>query len=317
MSSNTYSYSKIDTYQQCPFKFKLTYVDGHYSFSNSISTELGTAIHKCEEQIALAIQQKNNIDYITLKNELIIKMAELQQKYLNDFHIKDKSNRTVAEKIYYYLETGIYKLEQYMKEHPTYEIVGIEKYFKFTYKTGQTLNGYIDRIFHDTATDSYLVQDIKTYAVEVEHDKLVTPLQFVIYTLAVKELYNCDIEKISCQYYLPFCDLTQDAGTLGYVVRGTTKMEKIFEQININNFKANPSPLCNWCPFCKLNPDLVNNKDDTKFLCPYFSHWERTTRDRHDITKVENDWMGLENHEKIMEGYLKQLGKTELKFKDK
>ena len=304
MASNDYSYSKIDTYVQCPFKYKLKYIDDHYCCTASISTEVGTAIHACEETIARAIQANEHIPYRKLKNDLVLKVSELQYKYKKDFIVLDKSNRTFLDKIYYYLETGIYKLEQFMQLHPSYKIVGIEQPFNITYKTGEIFKGFIDRVFYDSNTDHYIIQDIKTYAIPVGKEKLTTPLQFVIYTIAAKELYNCDLSQISCQYYLPFCDLTQDAGSNGYVTRGIDKIDNIFDKIRSIEFTPKPSPLCNWCEYCISNPDAAGEE---KYLCPYFSHWDRTTRKKSDISNVENIWQGLERHPVILENYLNKV----------
>ena len=67
-----YSYSKISTYHQCPMKFKIHYLDKNYLFSSSIATEFGTLTHECEEQIALALQAGQPINYTPLKNKFII-----------------------------------------------------------------------------------------------------------------------------------------------------------------------------------------------------------------------------------------------------
>ena len=98
----------------------------------------------------------------------------------------------------------------------------------------------IDKVFYDSLTNKYIIQDIKTYAVEVEKEKLATPLQFVIYMLAVEKLYNCAEAQISCQYYLPFCDCTQDAGTNGFINRGILKIDNIFQKIKTADFTPNP-----------------------------------------------------------------------------
>lgn len=301
---NTYSYSKLDTYQQCPFKFYLKYIEGNYDFSNSIATECGTAIHAAEETIAKSIIAKQPIDYISIKNDILKVLFTLQNKYPKDFSEPDKNNKTYSDKIYSYLESGIYKLEQFMLEHPTYEIVGVEQAFLVKYKE-QEFKGFIDRVFHDTATNKYIIQDIKTYAVEVEKDKLATPLQFVIYTLAVKELYNCINEQISCQYYLPFCELTQDAGTTGYMNRGIAKLDKLFTAINDKDYEPNnKNALCNWCGFSCSNPDA---KEPYKYLCPYHCKWDRETRNKADLFKFEAQWEGLEKNKEITESYIQKV----------
>ena len=76
-----YSYSKIDCYEQCHFKFKLQYLDGKYFYSDSVATLFGSAIHKVEEDIANCIKEGKPIDYITLKNNLILKLAEIKHKF--------------------------------------------------------------------------------------------------------------------------------------------------------------------------------------------------------------------------------------------
>ena len=307
--SEKYSYSKIDTYAQCPFKYYLKYVEGHFVNSDGVATEVGKLIHSTEQAIAEKIVAKEPIDYTDLKNMIIYNLYQIKYKYKIDFSEKDKSGRTYQEKIYSYLETEIYNLENYMLEHPTYSIVGIEKHFKVEYN-GKLFNGYIDRVFYDSATNKYIVQDIKTYAVEVEKSELTTPLQFVIYTLAAKELFNCTNEQISCQYYLPFCNLTQDAGTSGYMNRGLTKLNKLFEAIDNKDFEPKPCPLCNWCEFCRTNQ---NAPDDGKNLCPYYSLWNRITKNKYDISRVANKWEGLEKHNIIMENYKKEIENKEVK----
>lgn len=296
--SENFSYSKLETYEQCSFKYKLKYVDGHYVYSSSIATEFGTAIHETEEAIAHYIMDGQDIDYIKLKNDLLIKCLELQHKYPEDFISKDKSDRTYQDKLYYYLENGIYRLESLMKANPTYKILGAEVPFEFQYKKYGTFKGFIDRVILDTATNTCIVQDIKTWAVPAEHDKLVTPLQFVVYSLAIRQLYS-EVNSVHCQYDLPLCELIQDAGTKGYIERGQAKLDKIFTAINAKEWTPKPTPLCHWCEFCQTNP---NAPEEARYLCPYYSCW---TRENKTFAK-ENEWQGLEQHQKILEAFYKK-----------
>ena len=304
MAKEKYSYSKLETYNDCPFRFKLKYIDKNFFFSPNLATEYGTLIHGIEEEIANLIKAGQPINYIELKNKLILKTAELAHKYPADYNALDKSNRTYGQKTTEYLESGIYRLENFMKEHPTYEIVGAEQKFSFDFNDKVFFEGYIDRIFRDTTTNEYLVQDIKTWAEPKEQKDLVTPLQFVTYTMAAKELYNVPAEQIKCQYDLPLCNLTQDAGTKGFLNRGHDKMEKLLTKIENNDYEPNPSPLCHWCEFCQSNP---NAPEQGKMMCPYFMHW---TKDKKDFSK-ENEWHGLENHKAVLEAYHQKYAKKD------
>lgn len=297
-----YSYSKLDTYMQCPFKYKLVYIDKKNIYTDSVATLIGTLVHATEENIAKLIQKNEPIDYIKLKNNFIIKIAEIEKKFYKDYWTPDKNGVLYKDKIYFYLDKGIYRLEKFMKEHPTYKIVGIEQEFLFDYETAKVkkckFKGFIDRVFYDTATDKYIIQDIKTYAEPISDEKLTTPLQFVFYTLAADNLWGAKENQIICQYDLPFLDLTQDAGTKGYMTRGKAKLEKLFGSIDNKDFKPNPTPLCHWCIFCQTNP---NQPEAAKHLCPYYSHWTRENK----TFKTENEWQGMENHKLVLEHYLK------------
>lgn len=296
IAKTKYSYSKIDCYEQCPFKFKLQYVDGHYYYSDSVATLFGSAIHKTEEDIANAIKAGEAICYAKLKNELIIKLMEIKHKFPREYLEADKTGKSYKEKADEYLTNGIYRLEKFMVAHPTYRIIGAEIPFKFDFNDDVYFYGYIDRAFEDTANGKYLIQDIKTWAKPKEQKDLTTPLQFVVYSLAIKNMFGVATDDISCEYDLPICDMSQKGGTAGYVNRGITKLNKLLGRIKNNDFEANPTPLCAWCNFSKTNE---NAPAEGKYLCPYFMHW---TKDHKDFSK-ENEWYGLENHNAILEAY--------------
>lgn len=301
MSVELFSYSKLDTYIQCSFKYKLRYVDGHYVSGSSIATEFGTLLHSIEETIANNIKAGEPINYVALKNTFLVGCMKLNAKYPKDFITYDKSDRTYRDKMYFYLNTGIYRLEKFMKAHPTYEIVGAEIPFSFEASETYGFKGFIDRVIRDTATGEYIIQDIKSYAVPLEHSKLVTPLQFVVYTIAAEKIFGCDKSMIKCSYDLPLCDIIQEAGTAGYVDRGTKKISSIFEKIAEMDFHPTPSPLCHWCEFCPTNP---NQPAEGKGLCPYYSMWTQDNK----INKPVMRWEGLEAHGEILQEYLATIG---------
>lgn len=293
-----YSYSRLETYDQCPFRYFLKYVEGHYSKTSSIALDFGTLVHATEEKIGNLLKDGKAVPYDELISEFAGKCVEISRKYPKDFMTEDKSGRTYESKINFYLNDGIYRLERFLKENADFEIVGTEVPFTFEYRGKKIFRGFIDRILRNKATNEYVVQDLKTYAVPVEHDKLVTPLQFVVYCLAMCEMFPVDPTAISCQYDLPLCDVVQNAGTKGFIARGTAKLDKLFDKIYSKDWTPKASPLCTWCDYSCNNG---NAADDTKWLCPYHMNW---TRERKCFDK-ENEWMGLENHQTILEAYHK------------
>lgn len=294
-----FSYSKIDTYKQCPFRYYLRYVLNHHINTDSIATELGTAIHATEEAIANQIKAGEIINYVELKNKLILTTVELESKYKNSWAEQDKSNRTYFQKIIEYLESGIYRLEKFLLANGHIEVIDTEKEFEFILPdTDYLFHGFIDRVLRNKNTGKYIIQDIKTYAVPVEKKNLKIPLQFVVYTHAARELYGCSAEDVQCSYDLPFCNVVQDAGFDAFMTDGTQALIDLLKKAEAKEFAPSPSPICHWCEYCPTNPNQV---PEARNLCPYHSLWTRDTK-THDVA---SRWAGLDNHELVLFEYVK------------
>lgn len=285
-----YSYSKISTYKQCKFKFKLKYLDKNFLYSANIATDFGSLVHETEEAIAIALQAGQPIDYIALKNKFIIESHKLALKYPTEFYTRDKSNRTYQEKVYLYLDSAIYRLENFLKQNPNLRIIGIEQKFEFNYDNVHSFNGSIDRAFLNLDTDEIIIQDIKTWSVEAKDSELKAPLQFAVYMMAAEKLWNIPTTKIKCEYDLPLCDITQAATSADIVGEGKETLDKLFSGIHKNDFKPTITALCHWCEYNPLtNPTIIETKPEA--VCPYFSTWQKSGDNIRD-TLIK--WQNLE-----------------------
>lgn len=285
-----YSYSKISTYKQCKFKFKLKYLDKNYLFSANIATDFGSLVHETEEAIAIAIQAEQPIDYITLKNKFILESRKLALKYPKEFFTQDKSGRTYHEKMYLYLDSAIYRLENFMKQNPNLKILGVEQKFEYDYDGVHSFNGSIDRAFLDIETNEILIQDIKTWSVPAQSSELKAPLQFAVYMMAANTLWGVEFSKIRCEYDLPLCDIVQPALSENIVDEGKVVLDKLFAGIHKEDFKPTVSALCHWCEYNPLtNPDILDNKPEA--VCPYFSTWQKSGDSVRDTLM---NWQGLD-----------------------
>ena len=274
-SLDRYSYSKISCYKQCHFKWYLKYHEKNYLYSANIATDFGSLVHETEESIALAIQSGQPIDYIMLKNKFIIESRKLALKYPIEFYTRDKSGRTYQEKVYLYLESAIYRLENFLKQNPNLRIIGVEQKFEYNYDGIHSFNGSIDRAFLDTNTNDIIIQDIKTWAVPAQNSELRAPLQFAVYMMAAKNLWEVDFTKIRCEYDLPLCDIVQPATSNDIVNEGKAVLDKLFKGIQQENFKPTITALCHWCEYNPLtNPSILDTKPEA--VCPYFSTWQKS-----------------------------------------
>ena len=315
------SHSKLNVYDSCAWKYYLTYEENHFIFTDNISSELGTLLHAVEEKIFNLIKENNPIPYQELidffqnanlpkRNKFdtengIFGLNILKEKYKEEFYKTDELGRSYYSKTSDYIEYGIHRLEDYFKDNPNIKPFEAEKYFSFTYR-GYILSGFIDRIFYDTEKDIYIIEDIKTKGKPFKDEELVTPMQFVIYCMGLHECLDIPYEKIICRYNLPFLNITQDAGTKGFIKRGTEKLDKIIDKIESKEWKPNPSPLCYWCQYSQTNPD---QPEEGKNLCPYYSLWTPDKKNK----GVENKWEGMDQHAKILQKFLQKNGKIQVK----
>lgn len=312
-SAPRYSYSRLNTYANCGWRYKLTYEDKHYIQDDNLSNELGTLVHHIYETIALKIMAGEKPDYEELKKDFldinipktsptdvnggIFGINILKEKYREAFYEMNEHGESYFTKCSWFLEKGIYRLENYLNEHPNLELYSVEQFFSVEYN-GFTLSGYIDRILHDKDTDEYIIVDIKTKDHPFKDTELTTPLQFVVYSIALKSILHLKDYPTRCVYDLPFCDMEQIAGTKGFINRGLKKLDKIFEGIKNKAFAPNPTPLCYWCPFSYTNP---NQHEEAKHLCCYYSLWKPNGTAK--AWETMNKWEGIDKHDIIMEKF--------------
>lgn len=304
-----FSYSKLETFNSCGWQYKLKYIDKNYVYSSSIATDFGTLIHYIEEIIAKDIIANNDEPYFMISDdkyidlfinadindngETVLGIKKLKEKYPQEFYTADKSGMDYNEKANDYLNNGIYRLRDFLAHNRHIKIAAVEQPFNIKYK-GYTFHGYIDRVLKNTIDNSIILEDIKTWWSINGHD-VVTPLQFVFYTLACQEIYGTD--NIKCMYDLPLAKNRYDAGTKGFIKRGLKKIDHLLESIDNKIFEPSPSPLCHWCPFSPTNPNHIE-KDEA--LCPYHSNWTKSKRD----FSTNYEWAEIENHDAIQEDFI-------------
>lgn len=303
-----YSYSRLNTFEQCGFKYYLQYDQGHYIYSDSLAADFGTLCHKILEDIGLDLKFGRKPDYEKYKKDFyelnipkkdqydteggIFGIKILQKKYGRDFYETNKDGISFFTKAENFVNYGMYRLEKFLDTHPGLVVWGCEQYFDVTF-INHRFSGKIDRILYDEKQDKYIIEDIKTKDHPFKDSELITPLQFVVYVKALCDILGIKEDQIECYYDLPICDLRQPAGSKGFVKRGAQKLQTMFDAIEKKEFIPHPSPLCWWCQFNHGNP---NSPKEGKGLCPYYSLW----RPDYKTYDVANLWEGMDRHSIIV-----------------
>jgi len=229
------NYSKVKTYSDCPYLYKLKYVEGKRE-GLSAATSLGVSVHRTLEQYHA---NSNNPEDIL--------------RYYNRFWL-GAGYSSAGEQMEYYLK-GRNLLEVYAKheaERKT-EVEATEKEFIFDYD-GWTFRGKIDRI--DKYPDgTWEVIDYKTDAAVDENYDIKSSLQLGIYSVGARRAWNLQKGKATIYFVTLDKKISADFDSFDENKILTTFIEA---GKKMENMEFDPNT--EHCQFC-----LMNNR------CPFSS----------------------------------------------
>ena len=293
-----FSYSKIDTYRNCPYQYDLKYNQKKFTDDTSIALELGGLLHYVLEQKGNMLVRSTGslfeqpfVNY-DLLNEIMINgvtktdektreyllgINDLKKKYFETWYEKDNASGMTYEDKMQIFDKVLHSEMEWTEENGFWRPYLFEHPFEFVWNNRVIIKGFIDRI--DMKADEYNIHsvdfrtiDYKTSKKIYDSNKLATSLQFGIYALAIlNEFGKLPVENM---YRFILLDDRQYALTKGWEKRLIKALDGIFDKIDSDNtsgiWTPKPTPLCYWCNFCSHNPDATEYKHD----CEYYSMYE-------------------------------------------
>lgn len=173
-------------------KYKLKYVDGHYSRKKTIATEIGSILHKGLELKGISKMKGLPVDYEYLKNvvengsteesdkdkEYIPGTSDIMMRYFEEWFKEDeRTEMCYNDKMKIYFKDVL----PMRMEDPEWKVVGTEVPFEMVYDERCIVHGFIDRI-DKNVTDGHLkVIDYKSSKKIFRNVDIKTPLQMVVY----------------------------------------------------------------------------------------------------------------------------------------
>ena len=238
------SYSQLETFSQCPLKYRYRYILGIPTPPNH-ALSFGQTIHRTLRDFHRECLLKGQADLDRLLN--LYQHHWLPEGYDSKEHQQKR------------FEEGREILKKYFKKHKELlgEPVFLEK--KFTLKIGQTsLIGSIDRV--DRRPDgSFEIIDYKTGKVK-EQKYVDKDEQLSIYALAAREALGIEPKSLSLYFIEENKKLTTTRSQEQLEKKRQEIAQKI-EEIKKSDFKPKVSVLCRYCPYQTLCPaykrDLV------------------------------------------------------------
>jgi putative RecB family exonuclease len=249
----TYSHSRLETYKNCPLKFKYIYIERKERLIESIEAFLGSRVHETLERLYrdLKFTKENSLDKL-----LEYYNSSWEKNWLDSIMIVKKDYmpehyRNLGEKC-----IGDY----YRHYHPFNQgkTLGLEEKI-FIDLDGHKIQGIIDRLVQrDDGT--YEIHDYKTSGHLPDQSTLDKDRQLALYQLGLQNRWN-DVKEIELVWhYLVFDKELRSTRTKPQLDQLKSEIKELINEIekakNEDNFPAKESSLCDWCEFGELCPNL-------------------------------------------------------------
>ena len=212
------SYSQISMYNECPYRWKLNYVDKLRVFESNIYLIFGTAMHEVL-QTYLEVMYHDSV-----KNADLLPLEEmLRDKLIEQFKIAEEDDGKAPctkEDLQEFFQDGVDILDFFRKKRAdyfskrSYKLMGCEVPIDFNLKNNIKIVGYLDIVILDEITNTIKIYDIKTstrgWNKWQKKDENKTQ-QLLLYKQFYSKQYNHPIDKIEVEYFIVKRKLWEEA----------------------------------------------------------------------------------------------------------
>ncbi|HOU79070.1 MAG TPA: PD-(D/E)XK nuclease family protein [Candidatus Pacearchaeota archaeon] len=283
-----YSHSRLSTFEQCPLKYKLRYIDKiKPEIEKTIEAHLGSSVHDTLEWIYNSV--KENSEKSPTLDEIINHYIKIWKKDLTQNILIVKKQLTQAD----YFNKGIQFLADYYQEYYPFKDGTIECEKEITIKLDENtqIKGFIDRLVYDLENNRYEIHDYKTAGTLPSQEKMDQDRQLALYSIAIKELYGQDKEVLLVWHYLAYNHKIISKRTREQLENLKEETKNLIKDIqNTKVFLPNKSILCEWCEYKSICPEWnfeiqekVSEKILSKRINPFPEFKEDKEREKMDI----------------------------------
>lgn len=291
------SYSALDTFQNCPAKFKFQQID-KIKTPKSKEAIFGTAVHS-------ALKMMHEPNRLPHSSE-----EELLQFFTQNWNNEPYENEN-EEMAFFHQGIKILK-NYYIKNQPVnFDIVDLETRFEAPLQSADEthiITGQIDRI-DKIENNQFEIIDYKTSRKMPSQQSVDENLQLSIYHLGIinrwPSLKNNPV-KLSL-YFLKHGEKLSTYRAENDIRPFQEKLINIFDKIKIclkeGKFEPRPNPLCDWCNY--------------QNVCPFFKHkylinqqGAEATIDDKQIAILINEFLELKNKNEELNKRIDEIKKN-------
>jgi putative RecB family exonuclease len=248
-----YSHSRISTFEQCKYKFKLQYIDKvKVDVPTTVEAFMGDLVHRTLEKLYSDLKfQKLNT-----KKDLIKFFNETWKKEWVDEILIVKAGLTSDN----YRMMGEKFISDYYGHYQPFDdmtIMGLETQDRMPLSDGNQWHVRIDKFgFKDGV---YYICDYKTNSRMKDQEEADSDRQLAMYSIWAKDKFK-DAKKVILKWYMLAFDkeVTSERSDKELEKLQNEIVSKIKEIESATDYPTNVTALCNYCVF--------------KGICPSFKH---------------------------------------------
>jgi hypothetical protein len=277
------SYSQMSMFNECPKKWSLQYREGHKSFTSSIHTVFGTALHETLQHYLTVMYEQSGAAADRLNTSEMLE-ENLREEYKKQYKANNNQHFVTPDELREFYEDGVEIIREFSKDKTKYfgkrgwHLVGCEVPIILTPHSkyqNVMFQGYLDVVLYHEPTNKIKIIDIKTsrqgWSKKEKSDEN-KQFQLIAYKKYFSELYNVPIENIEIEFMIVKRKIFESDL---YVIKrvqqfkpasGKVKLNKVTKSIESfierafdrNGYKeVEHQPKlngnCKWCPFYKTH----------------------------------------------------------------
>lgn len=242
-----YSHSCLSCFEQCPYRYKLAYIDRvQIDRGQSVACLRGGAAHFAVEMI----YQERVAGRTPTLNDLLDATRRWWSENLDDSIIIPEGSGSSED----YLNEALDCVRTYYHQHYPFdgeETLAIEKKIFAPLDDRYGVMGYIDRVVRKDG--SVEVHDFKTSSKVGRHETIFENRQLAFYAMGVMhEMRNTDPVAL-VWHYLPSGRSVRRIHSRGeYEMLKDSVLTLINTLGKFTSFSRRRTPLCNWCDFVRI-----------------------------------------------------------------
>lgn len=250
----TYSHSRVSTYENCPYKYKLQYIDKiKPEIQNTIEAFMGDMVHQTLEKLYKDKKFSKRIakaSMIKFYRELWAKEYTVDVKIVKEGLTSDNYKKMGEKFLSDYYDT--------YKPFDQLTILGLETQDRMTLPDGNQWHVRIDKFACDDK-GNYYVCDYKTNSRMKDQEEADSDRQLAMYSFWVKDKFK-DAKSVKLIWHmLAFNKEVVSERTPEQLEKLQSEIISLIKEIeNAKEFPTNVTPLCDYCGF--------------KSMCPSFKH---------------------------------------------